>query len=115
MKINSTGPGGPLPPIPGDKQSVKQFLKVAQPGAAVTPESAPGLKAITADYRKADLQDPAKVQQMLSRCTGELLQTAMKRADGKISPADAARLTDFMQNDPLFQGKLLNYLERVLT
>jgi hypothetical protein len=39
----------------------------------------------------------------------------MKRADGKISPADAARLTDFMQNDPLFQGKLLNYLERVLT
>ena len=30
---------------------------------------------VTADFHKADLQDPAKVDQMLSRCAGELVQS----------------------------------------
>jgi hypothetical protein len=115
MKINPTGPGGPLPPVSNNDLSVKKFSKTPQPDAAGAPEAGQALKAITAEFRKADLQDPAKVDQMLSQCTGELLQSALTRVDGKISPADTANLTEWLQNDPLMRGKLLNYLEQVLT
>jgi len=52
---------------------------------------------------------------MLSGCSGELVQSAIKGTGAKASPADSANLTEFVQNDPVIRGKLLNYLERVLT
>ena len=114
MKINSTGFGGSLPPVPDNTQSVKGFSKPARPDAAAGPQAGDGLKAIAADFQKADLQDPAKVDQMLSRCSGQLVQNALQRVDGKASPADTANLTQYFQNDPVVRGKLLNYLERLL-
>ena len=115
MEIKPTGLGGPLPPVSNKDQAVKKFAKMAQPEATAGTEKGNALKSITADFRKTDLQDPAKVNQMLSRCSGELLQNAVERTGGKISPIDTANLTEFLQNDPVIRGKLLNYLERVLT
>jgi len=114
MEIKPTAPGGPLPPADND-QTVKKFTKAARPDAAAGAEKGQALKSITAGLHKADLQDPAKVDQMLSRCSAELLQAALERTGGKVSPADAANLTEFLQSDPVIRGKLLNYLERVLT
>jgi hypothetical protein len=114
MKINSNRFGGSLPPVPDNTQSVKGFSKPSRPDAATGPQAGDALKAIAADFQKADLQDPAKVDQMLSRCSGELVQGALRRVDGKISPADTANLTQYFQNDPVVRGKLLNYLERHL-
>ncbi len=115
MEIKPTGPGGPLPPVSNTDQTVKKFTKAARPDAAAGTGKGQALKSITADFHKADLQDPAKVDQILSRCSGELLQSALGRTGGKASPADTANLTEFLQNDPVIRGKLLNYLERVLT
>jgi hypothetical protein len=115
MEIKPTGPGGPLPPVSNNDQAVKKFTKAARPEAVVGAEKGQAFKSITAEFHKADLQDPAKVDQMISRCSGELLQSALGRTGGKVSPADSANLTEFLQSDPVIRGKLLNYLERVLT
>jgi len=115
MEIKGPRPGGPLPPIADNHQPVNQFSKVSRPVAAEGPRASNALKSIAAEYSKADLKDPAKVDQMLSRCTEELLESAMQRAGGKLSPQGGATVTEWLQNDPMLRGKLLNYLERVLS
>jgi hypothetical protein len=114
MQIKPSGPGGPLPPASDNGQSVTKFSQAArlqEPGAGTVQP----FQSITSGFHKADLQDPAKVDQMISGCTGELLQSALERTGAKASPADTANLSSFMQNDPVIHGKLLNYLQRVLT
>jgi hypothetical protein len=115
MEIKPPRSGEPLPPVSDNTQSVKRFSNASRPTSAGATQSGPSLKAVTAEFRKADLQDPAKVDQILSRCAGELLESVMPNADVKISPKGTAELTDWLQSDPLLRGKLLNYLERVLS
>jgi hypothetical protein len=115
MEIKPPGSGGPLPPVSDTNPSIKRFSNVSRPAPSGTTQAGPALKAVTAEFRKADLQDPAKVDQMLSRCAGELLESVLPRVDAKISPAGTADLKDWLQSDPVLRGKLLNYLERVLS
>ena len=68
MEIKPTGPGGPPPPVSNDNKAVKKFAKAAPPGVVAGTEQA--LKGIAGDFRKGDLQDLAKVDQLLSRCSG---------------------------------------------
>src|SRR5690348_14891317 len=114
MEIKGPRVGGPLPPIADNNQSVKQYSKVSQPAASGPVEAGNALKSIASEYRKSDLQDPAKVDQMLARCTDELVQSSLQRSGGTISPQGGASVSEFLQNDPMLRGKLLNYLERVL-
>ena len=113
MEIKPTGPGGPLPPASNNNQTIKKFTSVSQSDAATG--TAQTLQAISAEFHRADLQDPAKLDQALSRCSGELLQSSLESTGAKASPADTANLTEFLKDDPVIRGKLLNYLERVLT
>jgi hypothetical protein len=115
MEIKGPRPGGPLPPVADNNQPVNKFSKASRPVAAGAPQAENPLQAIAAEYSKADLKDPAKVDQILSRCTNELLQSALQRSGGKISPEGGATVNEWLQNDPHLRGKLLNYLERVLT
>jgi len=114
MEIKPTGPGGLLPPVSGKDQAVKKFSPTSEPPATSgTPAQA--FKTITTgEFHKADLQDSAKVDEMLSGCSGELLLSALNRTGGKVSDTESANLTGFIKNDPVIRGKLLNYLERVL-
>ena len=113
MEIKPTGRGGPQLPASNNNQTVKKFTNASQPGTAAGTEQT--LKAISTEFHRADLQDPAKVDQALSRCSGELLQSSLERTGATVSPADTASLTEFLKDDPVIRGKLLNYLERVLT
>jgi hypothetical protein len=113
MEIKPPGAGGPLPPISDQNQPVTKFSKVSRPAAAGTPQS--GLGAVTAEYRKADLKDPAKADEILSRCAGELVQSVLPRTGANLAPASTAEIAEWLQNDPVMRGKLLNYLERVLS
>ena len=115
MEIKPPGPGSPLPPASNDEQTVKKFAKAAQRDAAAGVGTGQALSRIVGDFHKSDLQDPAKVDQMLSRCSSELLGSALTGIGGKLSPADTANLTGFLKNDPVIRGKLLNYLGRALT
>jgi hypothetical protein len=113
MEIKPPGSGGPLPPISDNNQPVKKFSNVSRPAAAGAPPS--GLGAVTAEYRKADLKDPAKADEILSRCAGELLESVLPQTGAKLTPASTAEIAEWMQTDPTLRGKLLNYLERVLS
>ena len=115
MEIKPTGPGGLLPPVSNDGKTVKKFAKAVQSDAAAGAGTGQALKGIADDFRQADLQDPAKVDQMLSRCSSELLGSALTGIGGKVSPADSANLTGFLKNDLVIRGKLLSYLGRTLT
>ena len=115
MEINPTGPNG-VPPVSTSEEPLNSVA--ATP--AETPESAPSgagqaLSALTARFQKADLQDPVKVEKMLSFCAGDLLQAALGRVKGQVPESGSQYLADWLQNDPTIRAKLLNYLERVLT
>src|SRR5436853_202894 len=100
MEIKGPRAGGPLSPIAANNQTVNKFSMPSRPVAAGAPQAGNPLQAIAADYSKADLKDPAKVDQMLSRCTDELLQSALQRTGGKISPQGGATVSEWLQNDP---------------
>ena len=114
MKINPTGPNG-LPPV----STSGEPLNTVAPAPAETPEIAPSdagqaPSELTARFRKADLQDPVKVEKMLSFCAGDLVQTAVGRVKGQMPEGGSQYLADCLQNDPTIRAKLLDYLERVL-
>jgi hypothetical protein len=115
MEIKPTGPGANLPPVSNNDQAVnKTFSKPTEaPNAAsVTPDRP--LSSVLAQYKKADLQDPAKVEKMLSECTGGLLEDVLGPANSSLSANESSYVKGWLQNDPSVRGKLLNYLERVL-
>jgi hypothetical protein len=70
---------------------------------------------VRAQFSKADLQDPAKVETMLSQAADELVRSTLSDVNGRLPPGDSAYLSEWMRNDPTFRAKLLNYLQRVLT
>lgn len=114
MEIKPTGPGANLPPVSNNDQPVKAFSK--QTGASDVADVASNLplSPILGEYKKTDLQDPAKVEKILSQCTGGLLDDVLGNSKSGLSANENSYLADWLQNDPSVRGKLLNYLERVL-
>lgn len=118
MEVKPTGPGGNLPSVSNNNQQVgdKPFPGPAEPsGITGTPEQQDlPLSSVLANFSKADLQDPAKVDQMVSQCAGGLLGQALEQSNATLSPTETSYLTSTLQNDPSVRSKLLNYLEKTL-
>jgi hypothetical protein len=115
MEIKPTGPGANLPPVSNNDQPVnKAFSKQIQASNAADVTSNLPLSTLLVEYKKADLQDPAKVEKMLSQCTGGLLDDVLGSSKTGLSANESSYLAGWLQNDPSVRGKLLNYLERVL-
>ncbi len=115
MEIKPTGPGANLPPVSNNDQPVnKPFSRQTESSNAASATSNMPLSNVLAEYKKADLQDPAKVEKMLSQCTGGLLEDVLGPASSSLSSNESSYLTGWLQNDPSIRGKMLNYLERVL-
>ena len=118
MEIKPTGPGANLPSVSNNEQPVNKAFssKQAEPTDAVAPSSHDSLplSSALAGYTKADLQDPAKVETMLSQCAGGLLGDSLGQSNFSLSAGESSYLAGWLQNDPAIRGKLLNYLERVL-
>ncbi len=116
MEIKPTGPGANLSPVSNNDQAVNKTTfsrqTEASGAASVTPD--PPLSSALAEYKKADLQDPAKVEKMLSQCTGGLLEDVLGPSNSSLSANESSYLSGWLQNDPSVRGKLMNYLERVL-
>ena len=85
MQIKSTGPGSLLPPVSSSDQTIKTFTKAARPEASSGTGTVQTLKTITSEFRKADLQDPAKVDHTLTRCSDELLRSAYSILEGGLA------------------------------
>jgi hypothetical protein len=79
-------------------------------GADTTSGAAGGALAVT----QADLADPGKTEETLRRCFGGLVDDSSRQLG--VSPSDSQKrdLVEFLGNDPLMRGKLLNYLDQVV-
>ena len=68
---------------------------------------------VTAQFSKADLRNPQKVETVLRTSVEELIQTEFPQA--RFSSEEARKkFVELMANDPLFRSKLLGHLERLL-
>ncbi len=117
MEIKPTGPGANLPPVSNNDQPVsKAFSKQTEAlgAASVSSQDNLPLSSVLANYKKADLQDPAKVEKMLSQCAGGLLDGVLGQSSSSLSANESSYLSGWLQNDPSIRGKMLNYLEQVL-
>jgi hypothetical protein len=114
MDINRTGPRSPN--IEGPAQTANRTAarfqspaaEPAEPGATVTPAGVP--PGVT----QADLRDPQKVEQTLARCFSNLVDSAGVQLGTPISDTQKQNLLEFLRNDPVMRGKLLNYLEQAV-
>ena len=114
MEIKPTGPGANLPPVSNNDQPVKPYSKQTDASNVAEAASNLPLSSVLGEYKKTDLQDPAKVEKILSQCTGGLVDDVLGNAKAGLSSNESSYLAGWLQNDPSVRGKLLNYLERVL-
>jgi len=112
MDIKPTGTG--IPPLSGSNEPLNRASVTPPATRDAAPLEAGPFAAVAANFQSSDLQDPAKVENMLSQCAGELVGSALNGANGKLPQADTQYLTNWLQNDPVTRAKLLSCLQRVL-
>jgi hypothetical protein len=116
MDIKPTGPGTGLPSLSGpeDRLNKPKFEETrTQPASSL--ESGAPFAGVAASFQRSDLQDPAKLETMMSQCASELVGSALGQVNGQLPPADTQYLTEWLQNDPTIRARVLNCLQRVLT
>ena len=69
---------------------------------------------VAAQFSKTDLRNPQRVELVVRASVQELLQTEFPKARFA-SDEDRKGFVELMANDPLFRGKLLGHLEKLLT
>jgi hypothetical protein len=115
MEIKTGGPGGPyIPPSPQNVDGARPASVERSKAPAEVKEPSEALKGISARYRKSDLQDPAKLEEMISTCVGELLDSASSRTGKPLSENDKTLLAGWMGNDPTVRSKVVTCLEQTL-
>lgn len=68
---------------------------------------------VTAQFSKTDLRNPQKVEIVVRESVQELLKTEFPKARFA-TEEDRKNFVELMANDPLFRGKLLGHLEKLL-
>ena len=81
------------------------------PGSGVQPGVPPG---VPAGITQADLRDAGKAEETMMRCFGDMVDNAGRQLGVTVSDAQRHNLLEFLGNDPVMRGKLLNYLEQVV-
>jgi hypothetical protein len=109
MDINRTGPRSAHLDNPAQttERTAARFNRSAPP--ATDPRAAGASPAIT----QADLADPRKAEEILTRSFGSLVNGAGRQMGVPLSDTQTRDLVDFLGKDPLMRGKLLGYLEQI--
>ena len=116
MEIKPTGPPQfPQPASRTDEPQNKGAFNAEKSLAQPISEGTQPLEAVRAQFSKADLLDPAKVDTIIAQAADELVRSTVQDVSGRMSPIDRAHVSEWIQSDPLFREKLLSYLQRVLT
>lgn len=69
---------------------------------------------VASQFSKTDLRNPQKLELVVRASVQELLQTEFPKARFA-SDEDRKGFVELMANDPLFRGKLLGHLEKLLS
>jgi hypothetical protein len=114
MDINRTGPRNAHLENPAQQpeQNAVRFKNLAtqtmDPDAGALPAGVP------AGITRADLRDARKSEEILKRCFSDMVDNASREAGVPISDTQKRNLLEFLGNDPVMRGKLLNYLEQTV-
>jgi hypothetical protein len=117
MDINNTKPpGGYDPPAGPDEQPVdgKRDASLAAKGKVESsPEVARPTLSFVAQFNRAALDDPAKMDVMVRASVSELIDARLN-VTGPLSGPDKQSLVDFLSGDPLVRRQVESYLRKVL-
>jgi hypothetical protein len=109
MDINRTGPrnGYLTNPAPAPENGARFTGAVSTP-AAQPPPASNALPTVN----RADLANPAKLEEAVTRGCSKLVDDATSRLGISMTDAQKKSLVDFLGSDPVIRGKLLNYYEK---
>ena len=113
MEINRTSPRNPYVEDPAqrtERTGARFKSSGSQTDAPVIASSTGVAPAIS----QADLRDPRKAEEMLASRLGDLVDSAGNQLGMPVSDAQKHSLVEFLGNDPVMRGKLMNYLEQVV-
>lgn len=117
MDMNNTKPpGGNDPPVGPDEQPVngKRDASFAAKGKVeLSPEEASPTLSFVAQFNRAALDDPEKMDVMVRASVSELVDARLD-VTGPLSGPDKQSLVDFLSGDPLFRRQMESYLRKVL-
>jgi hypothetical protein len=115
------GPGPPKPPAvtPPAERTTDQTARTGFSQIRKSGETAPagetsvsGPAKVRAEFRRSDLTDPVKADRMVKLSVNELVGSDPSAS--KLSGPQRQKLAEWMEQDPVLRGKILNYLEKVL-
>jgi len=105
---------------PSEKREVgrkpdRPFVTGPQDGQAnqVSKPALPGLRGVASQFRREDLLNPKRLDDIVSKSVDELIEVEFQPA-AQLSPADHKHLAEWIGNDPILRAKIVKYLERVL-
>ena len=78
--------------------------------SSVQPGALPA--GVATQFKRAELQDPAKLDQMVRASVTEMVDA--QSTPGPLSNNDKASLVDFLSGDPLIRQQIETYLRKVL-
>lgn len=114
--IKPPGTYGSFVPPSGDKpvdsKRDNSFAEAQVKLQATAGETARPSLAAAAQIKKAELQDPAKLDQVVRSSISEIIDS--QNLSGSLSGADKKSLVDFLAQDPLVRQQLETYLRKVL-
>ena len=119
MEIKRTAPGsvpietGRPPQEPARKPGTEFSRALQSAGGAPSGAEAGEIRGALSQYRKADLNDPAKVDQMVQTSVGVLVDDCAQRVPG-FGSHERQLLSGWLETDPVMRGKIQKYLEKVL-
>jgi len=82
-------------------------------GSVASSASPRTLKAV-AQFEKADLSDPGKLDGAIRACAAELVDSGQSLT-GRMSVADRQAMENFLTKDPTFRQQIESYLQKTLT
>jgi hypothetical protein len=95
------------------KANGKRFEIPRQPNASEEDKlsRAAGFQSVAASFRKADLQNAARVDEMVNKAVDELLTNEFP----ELPSSDRQAMASWMRSDPIVRQRILEYFERTLS
>jgi hypothetical protein len=112
MEINRTGPRSS--PVENSTQRAEQNSSEFRNSAAqaIGSDSDVQPTGVPAGITRAELADANKNEEIVKRSFGEMIDDASRELGLSVSGTQKQGLLEFLGNDPVMSGKLLNYLEQ---
>jgi hypothetical protein len=95
----------------GDAKPNRNFSVVQGPPGSSTTESVSS-PVEGPKFSKADLQDPAKLDQLVRSSALEIVNS--QTGSSPLSSAQKQHLSDYMSEDPIFRQRIETYLRKAL-